>query len=292
MKKHTVRKRIFISHAMMILVTIFFMFLVNLGIVKIYWERMEQEWQFSMETMADTASVEELLEECTLHQRSFYMLLAADVLICIGVLILVSLFFSRELVSYIMKPMEALEKGVRRIQDNVLTEEIVYEGDAEFEEICDTFNEMQAHILAEQEKNRKYEKARTEMVAGLSHDLRTPLTAVRGTVKALMDGIVKVPEQQEKFLRTAYRRTGDMDVLLNQLFYLSKLETGNMPLHLKNIDLAHFIRSYGEGKRESLDPEKIKLSVSVENAEGQVEADPEQLHSYGPHQPHPRENRG
>lgn len=50
-----------------------------------------------------------------------------------------------------------------------------------------------------------------------------------------------------------------------------------MPLHLKNIDLAHFIRSYGEGKRESLDPEKIKLSVSVENAEGQVEADPEQL---------------
>lgn len=77
MKKHTVRKRIFISHAMMILVTIFFMFLVNLGIVKIYWERMEQEWQFSMETMADTASVEELLKEWTLHQRSFYMLLAA-----------------------------------------------------------------------------------------------------------------------------------------------------------------------------------------------------------------------
>lgn len=151
-----------------------------------------------------------------------------------------------------MKPLEALEKGVRRIQDNVLTEEIVYEGDAEFEEICDTFNEMQAHILAEQEKNRKYEKARTEMVAGLSHDLRTPLTAVRGTVKALMDGIVKVPEQQEKFLRTAYRRTGDMDVLLNQLFYLSKLETGNMPLHLKKHRSGPFYpKLWGRQERKS-----------------------------------------
>lgn len=85
----------------------------------------------------------------------------------------------------------------------------------------------------EKEKNYKYEKARTDMIAGISHDLRTPLTAVRGTIKGLMDGVASTPERQNRFLKTAYRRTGDMDVLLNQLFYLSKLETGNMPLNLK-----------------------------------------------------------
>lgn len=92
---------------------------------------------------------------------------------------------------------------------------------------------MQKHILMEKEKNYKYEKARTDMIAGISHDLRTPLTAVRGTIKGLMDGVASTPERQNRFLKTAYRRTGDMDVLLNQLFYLSKLETGNMPLNLK-----------------------------------------------------------
>ena len=48
------------------------------------------------------------------------------------------------------------------------------------------FNHMQESILAEQEKNRKYEKARTDMIAGISHDLRTPLTAMKGTIKGLM----------------------------------------------------------------------------------------------------------
>ena len=66
-----------------------------------------------------------------------------------------------------MEPLDELGKGVGRIKENVLTEEIVYSGDVEFEEICATFNEMQTHILEEQEKNRRYEKARTEMIAGL-----------------------------------------------------------------------------------------------------------------------------
>ena len=58
------------------------------------------------------------------------------------------------------------------------------------------------------------------MIAGISHDLRTPLTAVRGTIKGLLDGIVTTPELQGKFLQAAYRRTGDMELLLNQLFDL------------------------------------------------------------------------
>ncbi len=66
------------------------------------------------------------------------------------------------------------------MQHNDLSEDISYAGDAEFENVCSTFNDMQGHILAEQEKNRKYEKART-MIAGISHDFRTPLTAIKGT---------------------------------------------------------------------------------------------------------------
>lgn len=126
-------------------------------------------------------------------------------------------------------------KGVRRIEQNQLTEEIIYEGEKEFEQVCSAFNEMQKHLLEEQEKNQKYEKARPHMIFGISHDLRTSLTAIKGTIKGLLDGIAKTEQQREHFLQTAYRRTKDMDALLEQLFYFSKMETGNMPFFCQKI---------------------------------------------------------
>lgn len=131
-------------------------------------------------------------------------------------------------------------------------------------------NDMQAHILEEQEKNRKYEKARTEIIAGISHDLRTPLTAIRGSIKAILDGVVREEKQKEKFLTTAYRRTGEMDVLLNQLFYISKLETGNMPLNTQKTDLFFWISEYIRGKRESLGTEEVEFNETLEHPAGEA----------------------
>lgn len=191
-------------------------------------------------------------------------MLGIDVLICVAILILVSFFFTKRLVNHIMIPVTLLEKGANRIQENVLTEKIVYNGDKEFENICNTFNTMQEHILSEQEKNKKYEQARTEMIAGISHDLKTPLTAIKGTIKSLIDGVVTTPEQEEKFLKTAYRRTNDMDALLNQLFYLSKLETGNMPLNLIKTDLKSFIKNYVDNLNANLFDEQIEAITHID----------------------------
>ncbi len=276
-KKQTVRKRIFISNAFMILVSFALVMIINIGVVKLYWESIERNWEASMETMVDTASVEDLLEEWTVHQRSFYVLLLIDMLICVAAWILVSLFFTGRLVHHIMKPLDALGRGATRIRENRLTEEISYQGDVEFEEICHTFNDMQAHILAEQEKNRKYEKARTEMIAGISHDLRTPLTAIRGSIKGILDGVVTEEAQRERFLQTAYRRTGDMDVLLNQLFYVSKLETGNMPLRLQETDLSAWISKYLDGKQSMLTGEGVAFTADIAPGAMAVMIDPEQF---------------
>lgn len=275
MKKNTVKRTIFVSNALMILATLALLLVINLGVVKIYWESIERKWEASMVTITEAANVEDMLEEWTVHQNSFILLLVIDALFCIAAFIIVSSFFTRNLVRYIMKPLDALGAGAKRIQDNILTEEIVYSGDAEFETICDTFNGMQAHILEEQEKNRKYEKARNDMIAGISHDLRTPLTAIRGTIKGLLDGVAGTPERQDKFLQTAYRRTEEMNVLLERLFYVSKLETGNMPLNLVSVDVAAFINSYVKGKQEYL--EEAEITADTGTVTGFARADVEQL---------------
>lgn len=277
MKKQTVKRSIFIANAAMILVTIAIVGLINIGVVKIYWEFFERTWESTIATVVDTENIGNILEEWTLHQRSFYVLLVVDVLVCCAVWIGISLMFTRRLTEQIMTPLNALGEGTGRIRRNELTEKINYSGDEEFEEICNTFNDMQAHILSEQEKNRKYEKARTEMIAGISHDLRTPLTAIRGSIKGILDGVVTEDAQKEKFLQTAYRRTGDMDVLLRQLFYISKLETGNMPLQLQQTDLASWISTYLKGKMELLAEEDIEFTEELEAGLEPVWIDQEQF---------------
>lgn len=274
----TVKKRIFISSILMILVTLVIIAIINVGVVTVYWESMvEKGWKASMETMANTEDVKFMVKQWTVHRQSFYVMLLIDVLVCAGVWILVSQIFTRRLVRQIMEPLDLLGHGAKRIRENKLTEEINYHGDMEFEEICQTFNAMQAHILAEQEKNRKYEKARTEMIAGISHDLRTPLTAIRGSIKAILDGIVKAEPQKEKFLQAAYRRTGEMDTLLNQLFYVSKLETGNMPLHLQETDLHIWLSNYLEEKRKLFASDEIIFSEELVSVSGTASIDPEQF---------------
>lgn len=277
MSGNSVKKRIFISNTLMILVTLGLFLLVNLGVIKVYTEAIEHEFKASTEELLDDDVLEDTVKDWTVRKNEFMLFFLVDGVLCILVLVGVSQIFTRNLASYIIKPLDALNEGAQRIQKNDLSTDILYVGDAEFEQVCTAFNSMQGHLLEEQEKNRKYEKARTDIIAGISHDLRTPLTAIKGTIKALLDGIAATPEKQQKFLTAAYRRTGEMDALLNQLFYVSRLETGNMPLEIKKINLTEFIDRYVCGKQEVLNPKDVDIQAILQKRKFFVMADPEQL---------------
>ena len=277
MGKRTVKRRIFLSNALMVLVTLAIFLVINVGVIKIYAEYVEEELRTSAEKIVSEDELHDLVEDFTIHKNEFILLFLADGVLCIAVLVIMSQIFTGNLVKHIMEPLDELATGAKRIRENDLTEDINYSGDIEFENVCDTFNKMQKHILREQEKNRKYEKARTDMIAGISHDLRTPLTAIRGTIKGLMDGIASTPEKQDRFLEIAYRRTGEMDLLLNQLFYLSKIETGNMPITLRKIEISSFIKNYVQAKQGLMEAEKEELVEETKEITAEVAVDPEQL---------------
>lgn len=277
MGKKTVKRRIFLSNALMVLVTLVIFLMINAVVIKVYSEAIEQELEDHIGTVVDEDSLEDMIEGFTVRRDTFILLFLLDGICCIAMLFLVSQIFTRKLADHIMRPLTALSDGAQRIRDHDLTQDIAYSGDLEFENVCRSFNEMREAILTGQEKNQKYEKARTDMIAGISHDLRTPLTAVRGTIKALLDGVASTPEQQRRFLETAYRRTGDIGVLLDQLFYVSKLETGDMPLTLDTIELSAFIENYIKGKRELLEDEPISLTADTNGIASYVSVDGEQL---------------
>ncbi len=149
----------------------------------------------------------------------------------IAVILLLASFFTRKMNRLVMEPVELLVAGAERIRDGNLNEEIRYEGEAEFEHVCRTFNAMQHTILEDQRQREKNEKVRTDMVTGISHDLRTPLTSIRGYIKGVLDGVADTDEKKALYLQTAYESTEDMNALLQKLFDFSRMESGQMPFH-------------------------------------------------------------
>lgn len=200
-------------------------------------------------------------------QSVFVMVLAVILLVgaaAIFILLGLASFFTRRMNRVVMEPVEKLVEGAQRIQSGNLSQEIEYRGEAEFEHVCGTFNDMQRTILEDKKQREKNEKARTDMVTGISHDLRTPLTSIRGYIKGVLDGVADTPEKREMYLHTAYESAGEMDVLLQKLFDFSRMESGQMPFHMVPVDLAEFTDAYVAQKEAAVDSEKVQIRMHRE----------------------------
>lgn len=101
----------------------------------------------------------------------------------IVIIVVLNFLFTRRLLGVVMRPLNELHSGVKRIQQGDYTAPLTYQGDKEFEELTQGFNQMQTSLLDAREKNQLYEQNRTQMVADISHDLRTPLTSIKGYAK-------------------------------------------------------------------------------------------------------------
>lgn len=199
-----------------------------------------------------------------------------SILIFVFVLSVVSSYFMSRLSKRVMEPLQLLNAATDRIREENFSEDIQYQGDFEFEEVCNSFNSMQHQVAKARKKQEEYEKARTDMVAGISHDLRTPLTAIQGTLKGLLDGVARTPEMQKKFTETAFRRSVEMSQLLDQLFYFSKIETGNMPVHLQRINWSEYMKEYME-KRKTLDTANVRYYFHETGENIESEIDPREM---------------
>jgi len=157
-------------------------------------------------------------------------------------------------------PLDLLSYGAEQIKNGNLDYKINYDSNDEFGAAITNFDEMRTRLRQSIQTQLKYEEDRKELVAGISHDLRTPLTAIKGYVKGLKDGVANTPEKQQHYRDIIYTKACEMDVLVDTLFLFSKLDTGHLPFYFEKVKLKDYLGEFINLKTEDFAGKGLRIA--------------------------------
>lgn len=144
--------------------------------------------------------------------------------------------------------------------------------------LCRNFEDMRLRLKESAEESLEAEKQNRILISNISHDLKTPITAIKGYVEGILDGVADTPEKVDKYMRTIYSKAIDMDRLINELTLYAKIDTNRIPYDFKRMKAADYFDDCIEEIGLGLETEHIGLSYfNYAGDEVEIIADPEQL---------------
>ena len=180
--------------------------------------------------------------------------------------------------SGIVRPINILKNATHKMRDGELDFSIEAKGKDEIGMLCQDFEEMRLRLKESTEMRLRYEQEMRELVSNISHDLKTPLTAIEGYTEGILDGVAATPEKQEKYLRTIYKKAKEMAMLVDELSTSSKIENGIVPYNIRYVNINDYFEDCVEEIEIDLGLQGIRLQYQNEVEKNiRVAMDSEQL---------------
>ena len=198
--------------------------------------------------------------------------------VIILILIFCSSLFSVWIYRGISVPLKKLRVATNNIKEGNLDFTLDVETGSEIGELCGDFEDMRKRLKESAEEKVQYDMDNKELISNISHDLKTPITAIKGYAEGIIDGVADTPEKMDKYIRTIYNKSNDMERLINELMFYSKIDTNRIPYTFNKINVAEYFSDCVEELRVELESKNFKLQYfNYVDEDVLVIADAEQL---------------
>lgn len=178
----------------------------------------------------------------------------------------------------ILSPLNKLQEATKQIRDGNLEFTLDVDADDEIGQLCQDFEEMRIRLRENAEEKVQYDKENRELISNISHDLKTPITAIKGYVEGIMDGVASSPEKLDKYIRTIYNKSNDMDRLIDELTFYSKIDTNKIPYVFSKINVVRYFKDCADEVGLDMEARGIELGYfNYVDEDVMVIADVEQL---------------
>ena len=205
--------------------------------------------------------------------------LLVDMLVAILlILIFTGIMLTRWIHRGVFKPVTELNLAMREIKEGNFEYSLQTDARGEIGDLYRNYEDMRLRLKESTEENREHEKQNKEFISNISHDLKTPITAIKGYVEGIMDGVTNTPEKMDKYIKTIYNKANDMERLINELTFYSGIDNNRIPYDYHRINVADYFGDCVEEVGLDLESKNIELNYSnLTQPDTLVIADPEQM---------------
>lgn len=174
----------------------------------------------------------------------------------------------------IRKDLTQIEAAAARIATGDLASRVPMQGTTDLSRIGTAFNDMAEAMGRSQREKTALEQSRRELVASVSHDLRTPVAALRSLIEALIARVVHEPGEVRRYLDTMAQQIRSLSALIDDMFELARLQEGAMVLARQSVDITEVVRETVEAYEPEAGTRELTLSCHLTPDLPPVRVDP------------------